>query len=288
MAPGHGAGSVCGAAIAARPWTTVGLERRLNPLLGLTDRDAFVAAAAGVRERPPYFRRMEVLNVEGAPLLGALPAPPPLAPREFAATARSAVVVDTRWETAFAAGHVPGALSLWLDGLPLYAGWLLPYDRPLLLVVDGDDPSEAVRRLVRLGYDHVEGFLAGGMSAWHTAGLESAAVATLTAAQHGRLAARGDDGLLLDVRTAAEAADAPVEGALHIPLGELPARLEEVPSDRRIVPLCPGGLRSMTAASVLRAGGRADVAVILGGLNARREVERQRSPATAGGEEVGP
>ena len=125
VAPGHGAGSVCGATIADRPWTTVGLERHLNPMLRLTDRSAFVDAAGGVRERPPYFRRMEVLNVEGAPLLGALPVPPPLAPTEFAAAAERAVVVDTRWETAFAAGHVPGALSLWLEGLPLYAGWLL-------------------------------------------------------------------------------------------------------------------------------------------------------------------
>ncbi|MBN2203598.1 MAG: MBL fold metallo-hydrolase [Thermoleophilia bacterium] len=288
VAPGHGAGSVCGAAIASRPWTTIGLERRLDPLLGLTDRDAFVEGAAGVRDRPPYFRRIEVLNVEGAPLLGALPAPPPLGPHEFAAAAGHAVVVDTRWETAFAAGHVPGALSLWLEGLPLYAGWLLPYDRPLLLVVDGDDPSEAVRRLVRLGYDHVEGFLAGGMSAWHVAGLESTAVTTLTAAEHVRRAARGEGGVVLDVRTVAEVADAPVEGTLHIPLGDLPTRLEEVPSDRRIVPLCPGGLRSMTAASVLRSGGVDDVAVILGGLSAWREVEGERSPAAAGGEEVGP
>jgi hydroxyacylglutathione hydrolase len=288
VAPAHGAGSVCGAAIANRPWTTIGLERRLDPLLRLTSRDAFVDAAAGVRERAPYFRRMEVLNVEGAPLLGALPAPPPLTPRDFAAAAANAVVVDTRWETAFAAGHVPGALSLWLEGLPLYAGWLLPYGRPLLLVGEGDDPSEAVRRLVRLGYDHIEGFLAGGMSAWFQAGLESAAVTTLTAAEHAERQARGEGGVVLDVRTAAEAAGAPVEGSLHIPLGDLAPRLEEVPTDRRIVPLCPGGLRSMTAASVLRAGGREDIAVILGGLNAWREVEGERSPAAAGGEEVGP
>ncbi len=221
-------------------------------------------------------------------LLGALPAPPPLTAHEFAAASERAVVVDTRWETAFAAGHVPGALSLWLEGLPLYAGWLLPYDRPLLLVLDGDDPSEAVRRLVRLGYDHVEGFLAGGMSAWHMAGLASASVATLTAAEHCDGTAREDPGVVLDVRTAAEVEGSPVAGALHISLGELPERMAEVPTDRRIIPICPGGLRSMTAASVLRAGGREDVAVILGGLNAWREVECDRSPAAAGGEEVGP
>jgi hydroxyacylglutathione hydrolase len=269
VAPGHGAGSVCGAAIAQRAWTTIGIERRSNAKLQIAGREAFVEAAGGIGERPPYFRRVETLNLEGAPLPHGLPAPPPLTPQAFAAAAQDAVVVDTRWETAFAAAHVPGSLSLWLDGLPTWAGWLLGYDRPILLVMDGDDPSEAVRRLVRLGYDSVVGFLSGGMSAWHMAGLPSASVGTVTA---GELCARLDAGqgpALLDIRSAQEVASAGVvEGALRVPLGELGSRLDEVPQNGRVCVLCGGGLRSMTAASLLRAAGREEVTVMLGGFAA--------------------
>lgn len=269
VAPGHGAGSVCGAAIAQRAWTTIGIERRRNAKLQIRDRDAFVDAAGGVGDRPPYFRRVEVLNLEGAPLPRGLPAPPPLTPQAFVAAAQDAVVVDTRWETAFAAAHVPGSLSLWIDGLPLYAGWLLQYDRPILLVIDGDDPAEAVRRLVRLGYDDVAGFLSGGMWAWHMAGFDSASIGTLNASQLCGRIDRGDGPALLDVRSAREIEGAgAIEGALRIPLGELAGRLGEVPRDGRVCVLCGGGLRSMTAASLLRGAGRDDVSVMLGGLEA--------------------
>jgi hydroxyacylglutathione hydrolase len=164
---------------------------------------------------------------------------------------------------------VPGALSLWLDGLPLWAGWLLDYETPILLVIDGDDPEEAVRRLVRLGYDDIAGVLSGGMSAWHMAGLTSASVGTVTAVELCGWLDAGQGPALLDIRSPREVASAgEIEGALQIPLGELPGRLGEVPVGGRICVLCGGGLRSMTAASLLRAAGRDDVTVMLGGFAA--------------------
>jgi len=285
VAPGHGAGSVCGTAIAGRPWTTIGLERRLNPALALADEGAFVDAVSGVGERPPYFRRMEVLNLEGAPLLGPLPVPPLLSPEEFAAAAGQGLVVDARSESAFAAAHVPAALSLALETLGPHAGWLLPYDRPLLLVTDGGETDEAVRRLLRLGYDHIAGVLGGGMAAWHAAGLPAAAVEVWTAEEHRRRLAAGRDAVVVDVRTPAEAAASPVAGALHVALGDLPGRAAELPPAGPILTLCPLGRRSMTAASVLKAHGRDDVAVLLGGLAAWRALAGDLSPASGPVEE---
>jgi len=171
--PGHGAGSVCGAAISKRAWTTIVIERRHNPKLQYTDKTEFVAQIARELERAPYFRQMERLNVEGSPILGSLPNPMPLSPKEFSEQARDAIVLDTRMEVGFGAAHVPGAVSIWLKGVPSFAGWFLPYDRPILLVNDTDNSEQAVRSLVRMGYDNIAGHLPGQMHAWHGAGLES-------------------------------------------------------------------------------------------------------------------
>lgn len=180
VCPAHGAGSACGTAIAERTWTTIGLERKYNSRLQYTDEADFVEHVGRMLEYPPYFRMMEKLNLEGPPLLGSLPTPPPLSPKEFAARAKDALVLDTRMELGFGSAHVPGALSVWQEGLSSFTGWFLSYDKPILLVTETNDVSQAVRYLIRLGFDRLDGFLAGGMLAWHTAGLASHSVETIT------------------------------------------------------------------------------------------------------------
>lgn len=266
VCPAHGAGSVCGSGIAERTWTTVGLERRLNPRLQFTDRDAFIAHVAVELERPPYFRRMEEWNLEGAPILGALPVPTPLSPGEFAQKAQDAVVLDTRMELGFGAAHVPDALSTWLGRLPSFAGWFLPYDQPLLLVNETDDPAQAVRYLIRLGYDDLAGYLSGGMLGWHTAGLESSAIGMVTVQELCRHLDAHEDIWILDVRSDKEVNAARIADAQHIHVTQLPHHLDEVPRDRPITVFCGSGLRSMIAASLLQREGWTDLTVALGGL----------------------
>lgn len=273
ICPAHGAGSVCGASIDDRPWTTVGLERRLNPRLQLDDREEFVRHVAHDMENPPYFKRMEAWNVAGPPVLGSLPAPTPLAPREFAHQAEGATVVDVRAELGFGAAHVPGAISIWQAGLASFVGWFVPYDRPLLLVLEDDDPTPAVRTLVRTGYDNVAGFLSGGMLAWHTDGKQSDEISTVTVQELCRRLDAGEDVWILDVRKEVELEEeGRIERATHIHVTQLPNHLEEVPRERPVYIFCGTGLRSMIAASLLqRAGWRTDrggsqVSVVLGGF----------------------
>ena len=266
VCPAHGSGSVCGGSIAERTWTTIGLERRLNPKLQLTDRDAFIASTARELERPPYFRRMEEWNLVGPPPLGSLPTPPPLSPEEFARKAQDAVVLDTRQDLGFGGAHVPGALFIWLGRLPRFAGWFLPQDRPVLLVNETDDPAQVVRYLVRLGYDDLAGFLSGGMLAWHTAGRESSSIRTITVQELCRHLDGHDDVWILDVRSGAEVQAARIPDAQHIPLTQLPDRLAEVPRDRPVTIFCGSGQRAMIAASLLQRAGWQNLAVVLGGL----------------------
>jgi hydroxyacylglutathione hydrolase len=267
VCPGHGPGSVCGTEIADRVWTTIGLERKHNPKLQLADQAAFVENVAVELERPPYFRRMEVLNVEGAPLLGALPSPAPLSPGEFAERAKDAAVLDTRLELGFSAAHVPGSLSVWLARVPGLAGWFLPYDRPILLVCGTDDPTEAVRYLVRIGFDRIEGYLAGGMLAWHMKGMVSGAVDTIKVHDLCGLLDAHEELWVLDVRSGAELeSDGRIPGALNIHITQLLDHLSEIPRDSRIYIFCGSGMRSMLAASLLHREGWEDVTVVLGGL----------------------
>ncbi len=286
LCPAHGAGSACGASIAERPWTTIGLERQHNPRLQHTDRAGFVAHVAQVLEFPPYFHTMERLNCEGPHLLGPLPAPPPLTPREFAEHTADAQVLDTRAVTAFGASHVPGALSIWQDGVPRFAGWFVGYERPLLLVPEDGNPGQAVRYLIRLGFDRLDGYLAGDMIAWHKAGLDGSQVRTVSVQGICRRLDRGDDTWILDVRSPAELElDGRIPGAQHIHITQLPGRLQEVPRDRPVHIFCGSGLRSMIAASLLQRAGWADLTVVLGGfagwVSVRCPIERREERVAA-------
>jgi len=269
VCPAHGSGSVCGSEIAERLWTTIGLERRHNPVLQHTDRDAFIAHVAKELERPPYFRRMEAWNVEGPPLLGTLPVPTPLSADAFDEMRDASFVLDTRMELAFCTAHVGQALSIWENGLSSFAGWFLPYDRPLLLVNESDDPLPVVRKLIRVGYDNLGGYLSGGMLSWHTAGLESASIETITVHRLCKALDTRQEPWILDVRSDEELAEeGKIPGAQHIHITQLPRHLDQVPRSEHVTVFCGSGMRSTIAASLLQGTGWPQVTVVLGGLAA--------------------
>jgi len=267
VCPAHGAGSACGESISDRPWTTIGLERQYNPRLRYEDRATFVAQVGHELEFPPYFREMERMNKQGPPLLGPLPSPRPVPAREFSERAREDQVLDTRQAADYGAAHVPGSLSIWEEGIPRFAGWFLSYDRPLLLVGEGNDPSTEVRYLARVGLDRFDGFLAGGMLEWHKHGLASRRVQTLTVQELCRRLDRGEEAWILDVRSAGELKrEGRLPGAHHIHVTQLPEHIGEVPADRPVYVFCGSGLRSMIAASLLERAGRQNLNVVLGGV----------------------
>jgi hydroxyacylglutathione hydrolase len=192
---------------------------------------------------------------------------PPLEAEAFKKRANDAVVVDTRMELGFSAAHVPGALSIWLGGLAGFAGWFLPDDKPLLLVNETNNPEEAVRILVRLGFDRIEGHLGGGMLAWHMAGMESHSIRTVTVQQLCRLLDARENPFILDVRSSEELErKAHIRDARHVHITMLSQRMDEVPKDGPVYIFCGSGLRSMIAASLLRREGWTNLNVVLGGL----------------------
>lgn len=269
LCPAHGAGSVCGESIAERLWTTIGLERAHNPRLQNKNKQEFVNALLKSQpERPPYFTMMERLNLIG-PVLGALPAPMPLSPRDFEAAMKSegAQVVDTRMELGFGAAHIPGAVSIWMNGLASFAGWFLTYDKPILLVNEANDPDEATRILVRLGFDDIAGYLGGGMLNWHMSGISSESIRMVDVQEVCSRLDLGESIWILDVRSDGELRrDGRIPGSQHIHITQVPKHLDEIPKDKAIHIFCGSGLRSMIAASLLQQNGWKDLTVILGGM----------------------
>ncbi|HEX5831362.1 MAG TPA: rhodanese-like domain-containing protein, partial [Gemmatimonadaceae bacterium] len=272
--PGHGAGSACGKALGAVPSTTVGYEKIGNWGVATTDENEFVRMVLeGQPEPPSYFAEMKRINKEGPRVPGG-----PLRPARLPATRLAellrdgAVVVDTRPAAAYAEGHVPGTINIPLDGsFTTWAGWLLPYDRDVYLLVDDactNCTATAVRDLAMIGLDRVSGvFGTDALSAWSTAGRPLGTVAQTTAAEAAAMLERGE-ATVIDVRGRTEWEAGHVPGVPNIPVGYLADRLGEIPSDRPVILHCQAGTRSAIAASVLQARGIANVVNLAGGFAA--------------------
>jgi rhodanese-related sulfurtransferase len=180
------------------------------------------------------------------------------------------VVVDARSPQEFGAGHVRGAINVPVDGrFAEQAGTVVAPDTRILVVAPQDREEEVVTRLARIGFDQVAGYLRNPESALAAMADEVAPASRLTAEQLRSALAGAQPPLVLDVRNCGERGDKGyIEGALHIALGELPQRLDEIPTDRPLVLHCAGGHRSSIAASLLRNRGFTDVSDVLGGYGA--------------------
>jgi hydroxyacylglutathione hydrolase len=257
--PGHGPGSACGKNLGGLPVTSLAYERLTNWGVRATNEAEFVREVlAGQPEPPAYFKHMKRMNKDGPPMLGGFRAPARLDDAELpAALDRGDVVVDLRPTKDVLAGAIPGTLSIPVGGsLPTWAGWLLPYDKPIsLLATDEERVLAAVRQLAMVGLDHVRGWYGpGAFAAWQRAKGPLAVTPSIEAREAFERAQRGEL-LLLDVRGLGEHAGGHVPGARHIPLGDLPERASELPRDVPVAIYCEGGTRSRIGASVLRRAG---------------------------------
>jgi hydroxyacylglutathione hydrolase len=269
--PAHGAGSVCGSGMAAREFSTLGYERKFNPALQMTDRETFVRYKVNEHHyQPPYFRQMEKYNLEGAPPLNVIPNPQPFSPDKFEKSMNDGMVVlDTRSPEAIAGAFIPGSLAIPLDMIPAFAGWFLNYDQEIGLVVHKhEDVNTAVRYLLRLGYDQVLGFLEEGLHAWEVSGRGYDRIPAVQAKELVLRIQEKEDFTLLDVRKAEEYQQGRLPDALHIYLGDLPDRLQEIPRDRPITTFCGSGARAIIAASILKRNGFEHVEDSLGSMAA--------------------
>jgi hydroxyacylglutathione hydrolase len=273
--PTHGAGSYCAVPQAAERTTTIGRERQQNPLAQARDEEEFVRLAlSDLPSYPTYYRYMRDLNRRGPRPLGGLPEPAPLPPHEIRQALDAGMwLVDIRSPLEFAAGHIPGSTGIPLQApLNAWAGWVIPFGAPLLLTGgDVEGREAAVRQLVRIGYDDLRGFLAGGVDAWEAAGLPLSSVPVLSAQELYRRLEEGQELTVLDVRQESEWQEGHIGGAAHLEAGRLPATSLPFDAHHPIVVQCAVGDRSTVAISLLEQRGYDNLFLLEGGLNRWRD-----------------
>jgi hydroxyacylglutathione hydrolase len=279
--PTHGAGSFCSAPRGGERTSTIGREKATNPLLAAPDEDSFVTALlGGLGTYPPYFARLGEINRQGPEPV----AEPVSLPELDAATVRAmlasgAQIVDVRPIAEYSAAHVPGSLSIELrPAFATWLGWLADRDRPIVVMRGSDqDPDEILWQALKIGCENIAGELSGGIDAWRSAGGPVAKTRLVTAGQVRDGEAAGS--AVLDIRQASEYAAKHALGAVNLELGrltELAVAMVDPPNEPLVV-MCGHGERAMSAASLLEAAGRRDVAVFAGGPDEWSSAARPRA-----------
>jgi rhodanese-related sulfurtransferase len=219
-------------------------------------------------DAPPYFTYDAVLNSRERPTLDEALSRE-LTPLDLdavlAAQTSGAQLLDTRDPVEFGSAHLRGSINIGLGGqYATWAGTILDREAPIVIVADPGAETESALRLGRIGFDHVTGFLKGGLSA---AAPRPDLIEVLERLSPDR-AAQQMPVLMLDVRAAGERALMRIPGSVHAPLTHLQEQIAELPRDRPVVIFCAGGYRSSIAASLLRRAGFVDVSEVAGGMAA--------------------
>ncbi|HEY1576763.1 MAG TPA: MBL fold metallo-hydrolase [Terracidiphilus sp.] len=271
--PAHGAGSLCGKKLSSDTVSTLGDQRRFNYALKPMSKEEFIRlVTADQPDAPPYFTYDAILNTrERATLDKKLEEV--LKPVELDEVLRlgdrGAQILDVRDPAEYAKGHLAGSMNIGLGGqYATWAGTILDRAKPIVIISEPGREYEATIRLGRIGFDHILGYLGGGMAAlaerpdlvWPTQ-----RTGVLIAAEELESA---DPPFLLDVRNPREWEGNHIKSAVNLPLNNLQARIAEVPRDRRIAVHCAGGYRSSIAVSILHQHGITNLIEIAGGLAA--------------------
>ena len=280
--PGHGAGSACGKKLGGMPVTTLGYEKLANWAFQIKDEKQFVKTVLQDQPDPPrYFAEMKRVNRIGAGAPAALPEQ--VMPETLAGVLGSngsAQVVDLRSPAEFATGFIPGTISIPLGKSFLnYAGALLCTGPKTYLIGPGETSAhEAASALSLIGLDHLAGWCdLKILDRWREKYGELAAMEQMTIPQWQAL--RKPQQVLLDVRANTEFRSGHIPGAVHIPLGRLPERANELGAGSEIVVHCQGGVRSPIAVSVLVKMGFRNVANLSGGF---KDYQRHDLPVETG------
>ncbi len=279
--PAHGAGSSCGKNLGAETFSTLGEERKTNYALRAATKEEFIKEVTeGLNAPPQYFAVNARINKEGYESLDEVMENglKPLTVEAFKELLRNddTICLDTRVSTEFTEGFVPGSISIGLDGrFAEWAGSLLPFDKPFVLVTEPGKEKESVVRLARVGFAQMRGFLDGGFESWKKSGEPIDLIVNIDAEEF-YIDLPFDPKLkVVDVRRETEFADGHVLGARNIPLETLtdPGTMAEFADTDNIYIHCAGGYRSTIATSLFKRQGIHNLHNITGGWDEIKKLD---------------
>ncbi|HKC36790.1 MAG TPA: MBL fold metallo-hydrolase, partial [Chitinophagaceae bacterium] len=224
--PAHGAGSSCGKNLGSETFSTIGEQKKHNYALEAKTKEEFIKVVTdGIAVPPQYFPINAQINKDGYESLDEVleQGLKALSVGEFKNSINDDIIVlDTRAETEFVNGFVPGSINIGLNGrFAEWAGSLLPFDRSILLITEVGKEKETIIRLARVGFEKIEGHLGGGFEAWKKAG-EKVDIIVEVEADELLMDKQFDENLIvLDVRKENEFAEGHLQGAMNLPLSEM-------------------------------------------------------------------
>jgi len=266
--PAHGPGSACGKNIGKETFSTIGEQKKFNYALKDISREQFIARVTdGILPPPSYFFEDARINKQGYDPIEQVMKDNerPLAVDAFKnAIEKGALVLDTRKADDFEKGFIKDSVNIGLNGqYAVWVGTLIDIKQPLVLIAQEGTEHEAVLRLARVGYENVIGYLQGGIEAW-IGQLET--VKSISAEQLKTEMQKGID--VLDVRKHGEWNTSRLKDAQFLPLANFPKNLEGLNKSKPYIVHCGGGYRSMTAISMMKREGFANLINVYGGFGA--------------------
>ena len=267
--PGHGAGSACGKALGAVPSSTVGYEKLRNWAFHFeNDAKGFTNYLLEDQPEPPkYFAMMKKLNKVDRPLLTDVPKINLLSAEALKANlAKGMKLIDAREKTEFAAGFIPGSINIQgNNSFGTWAGWLLKYDEPFMLLADESQLDDLTRKLMRIGLDNIEGYISGTSAFGETGGeLQRANNISL---KETKTLIHNNNVQVVDLRGAAEYKAGHIAKAENVFVGTLADNLDKISKDRKVIIHCQGGDRASIGYSILARNGFTNVANFSGSIN---------------------
>jgi hydroxyacylglutathione hydrolase len=276
--PGHGAGSACGKSLGAVPSSTVGYEKIVNWALQINDEEEFVQKILeGQPEPPKYFKMMKKMNKVGPELLNKIKLPSKLSVEQFKeAYNKDYYVIDTRDKESFAEEHIEGSINIQNNSaFSNWAGWILDYDEPFILITSNDRIEDINKKLLRIGLDNALGYF-DDITILKNNGFATSGIDIISTDQ---MKEKISNSFILDTRNKSEYDEGFIPGAEHIFTGYIEDNLNNLPKDKEIITYCSSGDRSGIAASILKANGFRNVfnysAGIAGWRKAGMELERR-------------
>ena len=271
--PSHGAGSACGKNMSKETTDTLGNQKRTNYALraDMTKEEFTKELLDGLGLPPAYFPQNVMMNIKGYDSLDSIieKSNIGLQPREFevAANQGDVVVLDVRHENDFVSAHIPNSIFIGIQGnfAPWVGSLLRDVNQKLLLVIPEGREEETITRLSRVGFDHVLGYLKGGIDAWKTAGFETDSMQSISPEEFAKQL--NSKSIVVDARKPGEYEAEHVKDALNIPLDTINENFQTVPKREDFFLHCAGGYRSVIMASILKSRGIHNLINVEKGMN---------------------